>query len=557
MKEIIILLLLLNFSTSLCHGQDRTVGTIILEPESMDGYTFFSPFSGSNAYMVDNCGNLINQWDRESLPGLAAYFRNDGNVLRTYKVNPVGPFTSASNAGGIEIVDWNNNTLWSYEINSATELSHHDAVMLSNGNILVLSWELIQRDELIRLGRDPGEIAPQGFVWGERIIELRPVGSNEAEIVWEWRIKDHFVQDIDTSLSNFGLISENASLFDINLPDINSNNSHSDFDYNHFNAIDYHEELDQILLSVRNSDEIWILDHSTTTAEAASHDGGNSGMGGDILYRWGNPSAYQGASISKQRFFGQHGANWIPEGPDKDKILIYNNGNGRPGTDYSTIEILEPPYRIDGTYEKIDSEPFGPIAVNWKYGDDVEDRFYSPFLSNAQYLKNGNILINAGSRGEIFEITYDREVVWKYIIPLFGDFPATQGDNINSNATFRAYKYSTDFLGFEDLDIEAGAPIELEPILFAGCESSNSTLSYIDEPVFRVYASKESFYVEKLLPGIIELSYYDIQGSLIQSIKLDNHMTTLPTANISSGTYIFIAKNLNQRTFIQKCTLIK
>ena len=137
----------------------QTVGVTEYQAEAMEGYTFFSPFSGTKAYMVDNCGNLINEWDRGTRPGLSAYFLDNGLMLRTFKANLNGPFTSASNAGGLELVDWDNNTVWSYEINTEDHLSHHDAVMMPNGNILVLTWKLVYTDQLIQMGRNPNEIA--------------------------------------------------------------------------------------------------------------------------------------------------------------------------------------------------------------------------------------------------------------------------------------------------------------------------------------------------------------------------------------------------------------
>ena len=103
--------LLFIFISSLVYSQ--TVGVLSTTDQVLDGYTFFSPFSGTKAYMVDNCGNLINEWDRGSRPGLAAYFLDNGLMLRTYKPALNGPFTSASSAGGLELVDWDNNTVWS------------------------------------------------------------------------------------------------------------------------------------------------------------------------------------------------------------------------------------------------------------------------------------------------------------------------------------------------------------------------------------------------------------------------------------------------------------
>ena len=536
------------------NAQTRTVGTIFTTDDALDGLTFFSPFSSRKAFLVDNCGRLVNEWDRGTLPGLAAYFLESGLMMRTYKVSPVGPFTSASNAGGLELVDWDNNTVWSYELNTSEALSHHDAVMMPNGNILMLTWELIYEDELIALGRDPNEIDPQGFAWNEKIIEVRPVGTNDIEILWEWRIKDHYVQDLDPNQANFGVIAEHPERFDINLPELDSPNSHSNLDFNHFNAIDYNEELDQILISVRNSDEIWIIDHSTTTAEAATSEGGQYGKGGDILYRWGNPASYQRASLADEILFGQHGVNWVRDGEHKGKILIYNNGNGRPGQDFSTIELLVPDQNPDGSYVDPGTAPFGPEVAEWTYGNNSDDFFFSPFLSNVQALSNGNFLINAGSPGNVFEIDENEEVVWQYEIPLFGDVPATQGNNVNNNGVFRAYKFPKDFAGFDGVDITPGATIENDPNPLE-CDEITSPVATIDySEQLLINYTDQLLIVENLLKSDdLNLSLYDINGIEIFSSKLlfgrnefsiDHSNTAILIANINNGNVNILNKKL-------------
>lgn len=531
-----------------------TVGITQVEEQSFQGYTFFSPFSGTKAYLVDHCGRLVNEWDRGTRPGLSAYFLETGLMLRTYKVDPEGPFTSASNAGGLELVDWNNNIVWSYELNTPTTLSHHDAVAMPNGNLLVLTWELVYTDELIELGRDPNEIAPQGFMWSERILEIEPQGNNGVNVVWEWGVKDHYIQDFDASKQGFGVVSEHPELFNINLPDLNSSNSNASRDWNHFNAIDYNAELDQILISVRNSDEIWIIDHSTTTEEAAGHTGGQYGKGGDLLYRWGNASAYDRGPVSDQILFGQHGTNWIPEGlPDAGKIMIYNNGNGRPGPDFSTVEVIAPPQDAEGGYPVPPTESFAADAVT-TYGDEPNEEFYSAFLSNAHRLPNGNTLINAGSIGIIFEVTPEREKVWEYVIPLFGDFPATQGEGVSNNSNFRAYKYPPDYPGFSWVDLTAGEVIE-EGGNDLPCTVLSGEYQVNTDPISTYYQTAiHQLTLDRPLDRRAHLAVVDQHGRLVVQTDLQAGATALPLPLLPGGVYFFrITENhshLSQGKFV-------
>jgi len=182
--------------------------------------------------------------------------------------------------------------------------------------------------------------------------------------------------------------------------------------------VDYNEQLDQILLSVHNFNEIWVIDHSTTTEEAAGHTGGNSGKGGDLLYRWGNPAAYRAGESTDQKFYGQHDATWIRPGcPGAGNILVFNNGAGRPGGWYSSVEEIAPPVDASGTYYLESGSSYGPLSQTWVYTADPPQSFNAGIISGAERLTSGNTLICDGVAGRFFEITPTGSTVWEYVNP--------------------------------------------------------------------------------------------------------------------------------------------
>ena len=249
--------------------------------------------------------------------------------------------------------------------------------------------------EATQAGRDIVNIV----LWSEKIIEIQPdLVNGGGTIVWEWNVWDHLIQDHDSSKNNFGVVANNPQLIDINYT-----TNPNDRDWLHFNSIDYNPTLDQIILSVQRWSEIWIIDHSTTTLEASGATGGNSGKGGDLLYRWGNPQTYDQGTANDQKLFKQHDANWIdPNYPDGDKIMIFNNlGGNLGGTNYSTVNIINPPVDGNGHYLYLGGA-FVPINFDWTYQAPVPTDFFSSILSGARRLPNGNTLICEGQKGRFF-----------------------------------------------------------------------------------------------------------------------------------------------------------
>jgi len=368
----------------------------------IDGQILYSPMYSTTTYLRENTGTLNHTWSSSYFPGVMVRWLGNGTILRTIRVG-VGPGGGGA-GGGVQKVEWDGTVLWDYRYNTNGVLSHHDVCSLPNGNVLLIAWETKTRTEAIAAGRNPNYVSSQGLL-PDHIIEVQPTGPTSGTIVWEWHVWDHLIQDYDSSKPNYGVVANHPELVDVNYL------TSTQIDWMHTNSIDYNENFDQILISVRYFNEIWVIDHSTTTSEATGHTGGNSGKGGDLLYRWGNPQAYDRGTSSNRKLYEQHDTNWIDEGcPGEGNILIFNNGVGRH---YSTVDEITPPVDENGQYYLESGSAYGPTTQTWLY--NPQPSFYESHLSGADRLPSGNTLIcNGESPGKLFEVTPEGSTVWQY-----------------------------------------------------------------------------------------------------------------------------------------------
>jgi len=414
----------------------KKVGECWSDEESFEGYTLYSPSISTKTFLINNSGEIVHSRDSKFKPALSVYLLENGCILRTVlsKFNPV--FWGGGLGGCVRIVDWNRTVVWQFDYSNSDHCLHHDVEMLPNGNILMIAWEYKSGSEAIDAGRNP-QYLHMGELWPNHIIEVEPIGRSGGNIVWEWHVWDHLIQDYDPLKDNFGVVEDHPELVDINF------GGRILADWLHVNSIDYNEEFDQIIISLLYFNEIWIIDHSTTTEEAAGHTGGNSGKGGDILYRWGNPQAYRAGSESDRKLFRQHDAQWIePDCPGEGNILVFNNGGNRPGGDYSSVDEIVPPVDSNGNYSLEPRSAYEPKEPIWTYSAENPTDFYSTNLAGAQRLPNGNTLICDGPNGYFFEVNPGKEIVWEYL----NQFP-----NLIDNHVFKIHRYAPDYPGLRYL----------------------------------------------------------------------------------------------------------
>ncbi len=422
---------LLPFSDAITIEKDE-----IKKSSIAPGQILYSPMLSNTAYLIDEYGNVNHTWHSSYNPGCATYMLENGTILRTTRRATV-PFGGVG--GGLQKITWDNNIIWDFTYYTSDVLSHHDVEPLPNGNVLMIAWEDYTLNEAYQAGRDPNFM--QGsYLMADHIIEVQQTGPTTGDIVWEWHAWDHLIQDYDPAKDNYGVVGDHPELIDINF-------GSSQTDWMHTNSIDYHEEFDQILISVHNFNEVWVIDHSTTTQQAASHTGGNSGKGGDVLYRWGNPRAYDHGTSANQKLYGQHDATWVKPGrPGEGNIMVFNNGQGRPQGRYSSVDEIIPPVDQNGFYTYTPGTAYGPVSQVWIYTAGNPTSFYGSYLSGAERLPNGNTLVCNGPAGEFFEVTPEKVTVWEYTNP----YPSYFNNNV-----FKIFYYIEDEPNPEIPDLDA------------------------------------------------------------------------------------------------------
>ncbi|MFK7741657.1 MAG: aryl-sulfate sulfotransferase [Planctomycetota bacterium] len=342
--------------------------------------------------LYDRQDNLLHTWTGRP-GGLAYHMLPDGDILRTYRPQAAPTGYPAGSQGGVERLAFDGTVVWDYELFAGSQRLHHDIEPMPNGNLLVIAWDEMPQSQAIAIGRSPQQ-ALGTFFRPDSVLEIEPTAGGGANVVWEWHVRDHVIQDLDSNAANFGTVSSNPQLIDINYPLDDTLGE----DWNHFNSVKYDPVHDWIIVSAHRQDEIWVIDHSTTTAEAAGHTGGARGKGGDLLYRWGNTHAYQMGTPADQQLFGQHGPYFIPDGlPGAGNILLFNNTP--PGGSY--VFELVPPLDANGNFVLGANGTFGPAQPVWSY---TAPEIASSNVSNARRLPNGNTLICAGAAGKIVEV---------------------------------------------------------------------------------------------------------------------------------------------------------
>ena len=436
----------------------QTVGLFLNTPQACNGYTLFAPKHNTNTYLMDNAGRVVHQWASTFYPGQSVYLKTNGNLLHCCQVRNRS-FTGGGEGGRIEEFDWNGKLIWEFWFSNEKQQQHHDIAPLPNGNILMLVVENKTYEDCLAAGF-PANMLRDDKLFPDAVVEIQPIYPNGGKVVWEWHVWDHLIQDFDRSKANFGDVAAHPELIYL------GGGRGAPAFWNHMNSIAYNAKLDQIVLSVRGNSEIWFLDHSTATAQATGHAGGQHGKGGDLIYRWGNPAAYKRGVESDAILNQQHDAEWIPEGyPGAGHVTIFNNGYNRG---YTSIEEIVPPLDANGHYILEAGQAYGPAKPCWHYEAQNRTDFFSSEISGAHRLPNGNTLICAGIVGHLFEVTPAGAMVWQYVDPVVrggtlaqGELPGKDVRGHLFNAIFKAHRYAPDYAGLKGRDLTPHGVIEL------------------------------------------------------------------------------------------------
>jgi hypothetical protein len=362
-------------------------------------YTLYATKNGTQAFLIDTANTPVTYktWTFASnkKSAYSSYLTVGDTLVRSYKPTANTSWNTGPCHGGIQKITWDGTVVWNYEYYAPNAYCpHHDICPMPNGNVLLICYDYRTATEATAAGSSSASV-----FYSEKIIEVHPTSATTGAIVWEWKLWDHMCQNYDPLKNNYvSSIANNPQLMNINYAGTGSLP-----DRYHMNGIDYNPTLNQIVVSMHFMNSVFVIDHSTTTAEAAGHTGGNSGKGGDFLYRWGNSSSY---GITATPVFSTiHDAHWVPsDNPNYPNYLCAFNNN--QGLGNSKVVIWNPPYS-GSNYSLTLGSAYAPATSNYQF----TSVFTSTNEGNSQQLPNGNMLVN-NSFGAIYEVNAVGTQLW-------------------------------------------------------------------------------------------------------------------------------------------------
>ena len=505
------------------HSQELTIGLLSIEQNKVsEGLVLFTPWYSKSTYLINNCGQLVNEWEHEVEEGLSnSVLDNEGNLFLLR--NEL-----------LFVYDWEGNQEISFDGSEWNMNFHHDFTLLPNGNVIVLFDEKVSIEEALNLGIDSTIfISPQDHLVIDGFAEFDLSNKDEVTLVWEWHLKDHLIQNINPLLKNFHDPVDQPYRLDINF----DSPSHDLLDWTHFNGVDYNPTMDQLVFSSRSTSEIYIIDHSTDTNEAASSSGGFFGKGGDFLWRWGNPLQYGHDSILQQTFV-QHNPNWDLYGSDaQEGITLFNNENAE-GTASSRILSVVPSKDAQGNYI-FNEGRFAPDQADWYY-EGMEEEFFSPIMSSAQLLENGNYISCLGRFGIFVELTSEGEIVWEYQCPVFYNI-VPQYQNPPATITFSIFKYPMNFSGFAGKDLSPHSILENFNPISDSCIQSTATENIHKFSSTKIYPNPVYDKIQiETSKDFKQVEIFDMKGSTIVNEKFSS---SIDISNLPKGAYLLKLKS--------------
>ena len=248
-----------------------------------------------------------------------------------------------------------------------TDQMHHEVIELPNGNLMTLSRVVEQIDGYTEpICEEDDEFAGSYQVAADTVVEFDPA---DGSVVNEWSLFD-FVDPLG-DVERIRASEFCGQYLEEVYPESDAR------DWTHANAVVLDEERNAILVSARHIDQILAIRYQ-------ADDGGPAG---ELLWRLGEGGDF--TLTEGEWFLHQH----APQVLDDGSIMVYDNGNERPGTSLDEPDNL--PYSRAVQYE-IDTENWTATQV-WEHRADAPgEAVYAPFVGDADVLDGGTVLITHG-----------------------------------------------------------------------------------------------------------------------------------------------------------------